>query len=1031
MPAVFKKARAGLLGALRDGSLDRIVVDMERQREEEAQIVAEEFAGLEGMELSIEEFIAAFRTSPQLIRKVAVSTGIDEADLKQLQDAELDGLFKAMDTDYSGTISFDEFVKGIISIREQSMVAEAEAEQAEEEEVLDQAFVDACEAFQDANFQYQGELDLVTFTEALQDPFIVEKVVMATHLPSSFFESLTQASLQELFQQIDTDASGTVSFMEWVTALVKIRKDIYDQEKQEEEEALEEVLKHAEDALDEGDEDWSGEFDLNEFLSAFRDNPRFVRKVSLATNIPIAEFKGLCDEALENLFQTLDTDFSGTISFEEFVRGLVQIRLSRQAEIREEETAREEEALDEAYMEAVEAFNDADFQYSGELDLQAFMEALSDPVIVEKVAYATKLPPEFFDSLDAERMMALFQEIDSDASGTVSFVEWVNALVKIRQTTYQQEKIEHEETAAAIISIAEEALDEADEDWSGEFEFNEFITAFRENPRFLRKVSLATKVPVEDFQALGDWDLAELFESLDTDLSGTVSFDEFVTGLVEIREAREAELAAQDAEEEENAIDNAYLDAVDAFEDVDPELKGEVDFQGFSKAMQDSNFVEKVKIATKLSDDFFSGLEGDRLVDLFAEIDTDASGTISFDEWVRALVRIRVHTFRQEKAEEKQAYIEVLKSAETAFAEGDEDWSGEFDLQEFVKAFRTNPRFVHKVSAATNVPPMEWASVGTDDLAELFNALDTDFSGTLSFNEFVEGLVQIGLARKEELRAKDAETQRNIKKKKQKASVKPYVIPAEIQQLPQLSETEKARFADVFEKYNESNWGFDCCAANVAKMMQDLFLVVDQQAAQKYIDRAFPGRDLSVGLKQEDGEVLYRVALNAQPLWTKPLMKSASAATITVKDVLEQETAMREVFARRAGAGGTLKSQEVGNFLSDMGVMDGAAYTPRLLDTFHDKRKPGPVIFPEVVGLCNVAMSRALRHHRNPRPSQIKLEPLEPLDLPAVGSPAKSLRKKRLQRTDWAAQGKFVLAGVGGLRKSSSTSRLTCTGRSF
>merc|ERR1719310_2769497 len=118
---------------------------------------------------------------------------------------------------------------------------EAIAEEEEKEAALDDAYVEAADAFDDADFGYEGELSLDQFMEAMKDPSVIEKISHATHIPTEELYNQSEAELMEFFRQIDTDFSGTVSFHEWVSALVKIREATYEQEKIEEAEVAEEV----------------------------------------------------------------------------------------------------------------------------------------------------------------------------------------------------------------------------------------------------------------------------------------------------------------------------------------------------------------------------------------------------------------------------------------------------------------------------------------------------------------------------------------------------------------------------------------------------------------------------------------------------------------------------------------------------------------------------------------------------------------------------------------------------------------------
>jgi len=130
--------------------------------------------------------------------------------------------------------------------------------------------------------------------------------------------------------------------------------------------AVGDAVQHASDVFDE-----SMELTCSEFISLLRNSPKFVRKVALATDIPSETFMAFGDDELVQLFQDMDTDQSGTMSFDEFVRGLVAIRIDRETEKRMDEDIKEENILEEAYNKAVAAFENANFAMSEELDPQA------------------------------------------------------------------------------------------------------------------------------------------------------------------------------------------------------------------------------------------------------------------------------------------------------------------------------------------------------------------------------------------------------------------------------------------------------------------------------------------------------------------------------------------------------------------------------------------------------------------------------------------------------------------------------------
>merc|ERR1719203_137747 len=155
-------------------------------------------------------------------------------------------------------------------------------------------------------------------------------------------------------------------------------------------------------------------------------------------------------------------------------------------------------------MDAAEAFDAADFEYSGELDIERFVQALSDDNLVAQVSRATGLSKRFFDSLSIEGLMDLFAQIDTDCSGTVSFQEWVSFLVQIRSDIYQKEKEDEQAFVTDFVKVAESAFDEGDEDWSGEFDYREFVLALKRSQSFVEKVGLMTGLAPETFSELNE-----------------------------------------------------------------------------------------------------------------------------------------------------------------------------------------------------------------------------------------------------------------------------------------------------------------------------------------------------------------------------------------------------------------------------------------------------------------------------------------------------------------------------------------------
>jgi len=196
----------------------------------------------------------------------------------------------------------------------------------------------------------------------------------------------------------------------------------------------------------------------------------------------------------------------------------------------------------------------------------------------------------------------------------------------------------------------------------------------------------------------------------------------------------------------------------------------------------------------------------------------------------------------------------------------------------------------------------------------------------------------------------------------------PYELPEEIAKLPPLDAAQLERVKEVYSKTDPGAWGFEASPAQVTAVLNDLKLVVDDKASKMYLERAFPGRDLSWGLKQKDCEILYQVALDALPLQSLP----AKIEKASLEDVHTQEGKLRKVFSSYAGPSGAVKVEDVPAVLAGIGVTDSETYTPRFVNKFTSSKGPGPVKFPEIVDLCNATVDHMLTTSPSPASASSK-----------------------------------------------------------
>lgn len=358
--AIFQKGRNSLIAGLKDGSLEKVVNEMEEQK----RLIAAELEDLniQSMELSIPDFINMFRTNEKLLNKVALATDMSKEDLKNIDDNDMNKWFVEMDTDNSGTLSFDEFVDGIATIREKLRKGEKLALFAKGRKSLiaglrDGSLERVVQEMEEKKRQVAEELG-ESFEELETDKFIekfrsdkklVAKVAEQTGIDLDILNGLDDAKLKVWFKQMDEagDNNGKLSFDEFVEGIVTIREE---QKKDETKTAklalfqkgrkslisglkdgtLEKVVAEMEEKKAMVAKQFEGfekmELTIPEFIKVFRKNQNLVMKVSVATGMHVEDLNALNDETMQEWFTEMDADKSGTLSFDEFVEGIVKIR---------------------------------------------------------------------------------------------------------------------------------------------------------------------------------------------------------------------------------------------------------------------------------------------------------------------------------------------------------------------------------------------------------------------------------------------------------------------------------------------------------------------------------------------------------------------------------------------------------------------------------------------------------------------------------------------------------------------------------
>lgn len=116
--------------------------------------------------------------------------------------------------------------------------------------------------------------------------------------------------------------------------------------------------------------------------------------------------------------------------------------------------------------------------------------------------------------------------------------------------------------------------------------------------------------------------------------------------------------------------------------------------------------------------------------DIFADIDTDGSGTVSQDEFATAFSKMQSDT----KGALLSAQEDQGPDASEVFASLDANGDGSVSQDEFLAGGPQGHGGPHGAGGPPPGPPPGGDS-GEDDITSLFDALDTDGDGTVSDNE--------------------------------------------------------------------------------------------------------------------------------------------------------------------------------------------------------------------------------------------------------------------------------------------------------
>ncbi|CAK4477563.1 unnamed protein product [Aphanomyces euteiches] len=499
----------------------------------------------------------------------------------------------------------------------------------------------------------------------------------------------------ELFQHMDADASGTISYPEFM----KVIKDL-DLDGQLSPAMLQELVLRI-------DNDKSGTIDIMEFLQFAKvpfDPIRMVQR-RLGRVLTRAADQGV---SVHDAFAQFDSDGSGNLSAFEFDQALRVLKCP----------------IPEVHLKLVLA--KCDVNGDGNVSYKEFLEfcvgkknqeaILAKPIQVQLATLFREAQAKGID------LGGCFQHFDKDGSREISADEFVKALKELgfKDTT--------DETIQALVRVL-------DKDKDGRINYDEFLSLATPRTRAEQAAISPTKKLLAMLQkAIEDGiDVEQAFAHFDKSNSGMVSYEDFSKSLREFG-------TTQWTKSDMNQI----------FADLDKDASGNVslrEFQTFLNISLASRFRALLRKAiaegVPLEDSFkhftenkdkgidrsafaigmaklpFNNVTEQEVDALFRSINKSQSGSISLDElgaFVDTEVKAPMATLKALLRRAQDQGVDIDK----AFKHFDKDGNGSISYDEFNQAMKE----------------LKFDSLTAQDLKTIRQALDRDQSGSISLEEF-------------------------------------------------------------------------------------------------------------------------------------------------------------------------------------------------------------------------------------------------------------------------------------------------------
>eukprot|EP00497_Spongosphaera_streptacantha_P000483 TRINITY_DN130_c0_g2_i5.p1 TRINITY_DN130_c0_g2~~TRINITY_DN130_c0_g2_i5.p1 ORF type:complete len:734 (+),score=261.30 TRINITY_DN130_c0_g2_i5:219-2204(+) len=605
--------------------------------------------------------------SGQLEKKEFTQFFLDEG----MSKSKIGKLWKKIDTDHSGKVSYGEFDAWVSSELASSSITKGFMEAAMNAKKSNESYTAYVAPTKKKAEDTSGGLVGKAMTPkdrmvAIKDKFkaidtdgdkLVEMTEWITLMKG---EGASEADARTLFKLIDQTNSGTISLAEFDLYLANVTM-----------EAVRQKFRAV-------DKDKSGSLEKKEFAQFFLD-------------------EGMSKAKVAKLWKKIDSDHNGKVSYGEFdawvsaelasssiTQGFLEAALKAKEE---NESYQAYEAPEEKKEEGAGGEPSAFGKSTTPKDR---MHAIKDRFkaidtdgdqLVEKNEWITLMTAE---GATKDEAMALFKLIDKTNSGTISLAEFDNYLIHVTMEAVRQK------------------FRAVDKDKSGRLEKKEFETFFAS-------------------EGMGKKKIQKLWKAIDTDHNGTVSYGEFdawVSSELSANAIHESFLKAALEAQQFNDGYEAYVAAPASGGDAGPSdaalLAGAGQPEAFGKAMTPKDRMIAIKHKFKSIDksgdkliqlDEFCGLmvsEGtsqSEAEELFKQIDKTNSGAVSLAEFDLYIVLLTMDAVREKfKKIDTDRSRKIDKKEFTAFfsAEGmkqrdisrlwnkiDADHNGKITFKEF------------------------------------------------------------------------------------------------------------------------------------------------------------------------------------------------------------------------------------------------------------------------------------------------------------------------------------------------------------